>query len=399
MTPDLIDNNMARHLFLDHHKLSAGTFAQTGRAGLADLVTELGFVQVDSIRTVEQAHHHILFSRSGRYRHNWLTHHLEHERSLFENWTHDAAVIPVKWFGYWHPQFQRVRRKILANRWWRQRLGEDYQRTLSNIKAQIAENGPIMARDVGDAEKPTSPGGSWWGWRPSKSALEFMWRTGELAVTGRRGFQKVYDLTEHVIPARYYHHQPTEAEFIDWACCSAIERLGFATASEIARFWEAVSIKEATAWCNTAGRNKLRSVDVQMADGGYRRMVARADIFSRQNDIPPPPARLRLLSPFDPILRDRNRAAQLFGFTYRFEAFVPEPQRQFGYYVLPILEGDRLIGRIDLKAVREQSHLRINGAWLERRLRWTTIRRNRLARELQRWCTFLGLQTCDAPPQ
>ena len=91
-------------------------------------------------------------------------------------------------------------------------------------------------------------------------------------------------------------------------------------------------------------------------------MVARADIFSRQNDIPPPPARLRLLSPFDPILRDRNRAAQLFGFTYRFEAFVPEPQRQFGYYVLPILEGDRLIGRIDLKAVREQSHLRINGA-------------------------------------
>ena len=397
--PELIDNSTARRLFLAHHRLSDPAGAQTGRAGLADLVADLGFVQVDSIRTIERAHHHILFSRSHQYQHRWLTHHLERKRSLFENWTHDAAVIPSKWFGYWHPMFRRYRAWILANKWWRQRLGDDFLSTVRDIKEQISENGPVMARDIGGDEPPATPGSTWWGWRPSKSALEFMWRTGELAVTGRRGFQKVYDLTERVIPTEYYHHQPSEAGFIDWACRTAIQRLGFATATEIARFWDAISIAEATTWCQSTGRDRLRTVKVELAAGSWREMYARDDIFCQHNIIPEPPARLRLLSPFDPILRDRSRAAQLFGFTYKFEAFVPAAQRRFGYYVLPVLEGDRLIGRIDVKAQRPKRHLTINGAWLEPRLQWTAPRQRRLTRELQRWSAFLDLKTCDPLPR
>ena len=128
-----------------------------------------------------------------------------------------------------------------------------------------------------------------------------------------------------------------------------------------------------------------------MADGGRREMVARADLLTRRNAPSAPPGRLRLLSPFDPLLRDRGRAARLFGFDYRFEAFVPAARRQYGYYVLPILEGARLIGRIDIKAERDQNRLRVKGLWLEARLSWTPTRRRRLENELARWGRFLNL--------
>ena len=391
MTSDLVSNADARLWFLDHHGLSAPPGRSLRRADLATVIDDLGFVQVDSIRTVEQAHHHILFSRAHSYRHAWLRHHLEKTRGVFENWTHDAAIIPTRYFGYWRPKFRQTHDRLMANAWWRLRLGDDFARLQAEILARVRDRGPVMAREISDTETPATPGGAWWGWRPSKTVLEFMWRTGTLAVTGRQGFQKIYDLTENVIPAPFRDQDPSHDAFVDWACASAIARLGFATPREIARFWDLVTIAEATAWCAGPGRDRLRPVAVEMADGGRRKMVARADLLTRRNAPPAPPGRLRLLSPFDPLLRDRGRAARLFGFDYRFEAFVPAARRQYGYYVLPILEGARLIGRIDMKAERDQNRLRVKGLWLEARLSWTPTRRRRLENELARWGRFLNL--------
>lgn len=391
---DRLGNRDARRVFLHLHALGDPPGRRLGRKDLADLVRRIGFVQVDSIRTVERAHHHILFSRNAAYRPDWLHHHIERERSLFENWTHDASVIPVEWYRYWKPRFERAREKILAHDWWRQRLGEDYAETCARVRAHIEANGPVRSRDLTEEEEHhdgSTAGQAWWGWKPSKAALEHLWRTGELAVTAREGFEKVYDLAANVIPREHYEAVAGHEEFVDWACRSALERLGFASPGELAAFWGAISAAEAKGWCEAQGSETLMPLEVENADGTVRLHVARPDILDLATEAPPPPARLRFLSPFDPVLRDRKRMERLFGFDYRIEIFVPEAKRSFGYYVLPMLEGDRLVGRIDMKASRADGTLEVKGLWLEPRLSMSAQRRARIAAELERWQRYLGL--------
>ena len=171
-----------------------------------------------------------------------------------------------------------------------------------------------------------------------------------------------------------------------------LSRLGFATPGEIAAFFDIVSPDEARAW-TLANRHNLIEVDVAPVDGGKpRRSLALPDFEARLADIPEPPARLRVLSPFDPVLRDRNRAERLFGFFYRIEIFVPEEKRQYGYYVFPLLEGDRLIGRIDMKTERKRNALEIKRLWLEPGIKLSTGRKTRLDAELARMAAFTGVE-------
>lgn len=136
-------------------------------------------------------------------------------------------------------------------------------------------------------------------------------------------------------------------------------------------------------------------LDVINADGSSRRCVARPDAVDIAAQIAPPPGRMRVLSPFDPALRDRNRAQRLFGFHYRIEVFVPAPKRTYGYYVFPVLEGDSLVGRIDMKARRDSGRLTVFAFWPERGVRWSDARNRRLAAELDRVARFAGLTEVD----
>lgn len=386
-----IDNRTARHLFLSLHGLSAPPARKVGRAGLPELVRSIGFVQVDSIRTIERAHHHILFSRLSSYRPDWLAHHLEHERSLFENWTHDASIIPVEFYPYWKPRFERHAEWIMSHSWWQARLGDDHEAILERVRSHVEETGPLRTRDLTSEDGDEKNQNAWWGWRPSKSALEFLWRTGTLAVTRREGFQKVYDLTERVIPEQHHSPTPSQDELVEWACSTAMQQLGIASHGELANYFESIRPAEAKSWCERVSGDLIRPVEVEMDDGEWRPMFARADIAELLAEVPDPVARLRIISPFDPMIRDRKRTLGLFGFDYRIEVFVPEPQRQYGYYVFPILEGDRLIGRINMKTDRGADTLRVLGIWLEGRLSWSAPRRRRLDAELERWRRYLGL--------
>ena len=355
---------------------------------LLSLVRDLGFVQVDSIRTVERAHHMILFTRRSGYRPKQLDRLLERERSLFENWTHDAAVIPTEFFPIWQRRFAREEAR-LSQRWQRWR-GETFVQKLEEVFAHVERHGPVRTGHL--REEGHSNGQGWWDWAPSKTALEYLWRTGRLAVARREGFQKVYDLTESVIPAVHLDPDavPNETGLIDWACRSALDRLGFATPGELARFWDGITPAEATAWCAAQG-DRLRVVEVEDAEGARpRQAYAWADIEDRLAETPSPPGRLRVLSPFDPLLRDRQRTERLFGFSFRIEVFVPAAQRRFGYYVFPLLEGDRLIGRLDMKADREADALTVTAVWPEGRLRLTKPRMQKLEAELERLRAFAG---------
>ena len=372
-----IANSQARALILASSGLSDVRQAG-GAAALAPLIGKLGYVQLDSIRIVERAHHHILYSRHSAYR----PHHLERLQAkspaLFEHWTHDSSLIPLEHYPHWHHRFALARSRIAL---WRERFGDS--RVLKTVRDHIETHGAARARDFAHLGGRT---GNWWGWGPAKAALEYLWRSGEFAVIERDGFEKIYDSAERIIPAGLRDARPSRAQTLDWACGAALDRLGAATPRMLADFWGHASILEAAGWiAQEKKRGNLIDVMLEGASGkrGFA-AVARPDIEARLATLPEPTSRLRVLSPFDPVLRDRARVERIFGFDYRIEIYVPGHKRTFGYYVFPLLEGARFVGRIDMKAERAKDRLAVKALWLEPRFTLSKMRRRKLDKELAR---------------
>ena len=394
MTIPVLSNDLARRLFLHRHALIEAPTGAAAGADLEALIRRIGFVQVDSIATVERAHHMILFSRRQTYRPSALKTLLERERRLWEHWTHDASILPVETFPYWKHRFARDADRLRGN--WQRWFRDGYEAQFDTILNRIAAQGPVTSSDVGAGEARGK--GGWWDWHPSKTALEWLWRTGQLAITRRDGFQKVYDLTERVIPAEILRQKVAFADKLHWACNSALDKLGFASASELQAYWNALPLDSVKTWCHEAlKRGEIIEIGVEGADGNVRKALARLDVLVAARDVPAPSRRIRVLSPFDPALRDRKRAEFLFGFHYRIEVFVPEAKRRWGYYVFPVLEGDQLIGRLDAKAFRPAQELRVTAFWPEAGVRLTKARMERLEAELHRLAHFAGCERVAYP--
>ena len=230
---------------------------------------------------------------------------------------------------------------------------------------RIAKDGPVGTADVGEGEVRGK--GGWWDWHPSKTALEWLWRTGQLAITRRDGFRQDLRPDRTGDPASAPRSGAGRGGDVDWACRTALEHLGFAHRGEIAGLLERGQAEEAQGLVPARPCRGARSIEVEVEGAaGQRQARASRCRMCWTADGPPEPApRLRILSPFDPALRDRDRAEFLFGFFYRIEVFVPEPKRHYGYYVFPVLEGDRLVGRIDVKAFRDAGALRVKAFWPE----------------------------------
>lgn len=356
------------------------------------MIEAIGFVQVDSINVVERAHHHILWSRLPGYSQGVLDE-LIGRGEVFEQWTHDASVIPSRWFAHWKPRFEK---RGMGN-WVKQRLGKGGEKVVAHVRGRIEAEGPLMAKHF---EGEGGGSGGWWEWKPSKAALEHLWRVGELSIAKRVNFHKVYDLTSRVLPRVHGDPTPSDEEHVKWACETALERLGCGTAREIAQFWNAIDQRVAQKWCDgAAARGEIERVMIEAVDGskarvgfavrGWRERAKAAKEMAGESD------GLRLLSPFDPLVRDRARCKRLFGFEYNFEAFVPETKRKFGYYVLPILDGERLIGRLHPKAERDDGKLVVKGVWWEPKVRETKSLRRRLDEVLERFAKLNGVERVD----
>ena len=371
-----LTNLEARRLWLDRHGLSAPPL---GAVDVMGMIRSLGFVQIDSVRNVTRAHHHTLWSRNQNYREAMLWPLLA-ERQLFEHFTHDASLIPMEYLPMWRRQFTRMGKYVAKSEWFNSKLG---QRSINDIKARIEAEGPLSTQAFSsklDAESKT------WALPPHKRALDKMWYAGELATSHRKNFIKFYDVAERVFPA-YLHkdYRPEEAQ-IDWLCTEALHRLGFASASEIAKFWDAVSVKEAREWAEGQAE-----IELETADGSVVRAFKAPDL----GVAPKPASRLGILNPFDPAIRDRTRLKRLFGFEYRNEMFVPKAKRHFGYYVYPLQEGSQFVGRIELKADRKASLLRVTGFWPETGVKWGAARQAKLDAELVRFGRFVGLKSIE----
>lgn len=369
--PLRIANRDARRLWLWQNALAE---TPVGALDLPGLIDRLGLVQLDSIPVVARAHDHILWSRNQNYRPAMLDALLA-RRAVFEHFTHDASVLPMPLYPLWTRQFRRQRARIEASDWWRRQLPPAAE--LAALRDRIAQEGPLSSADF---DATTRPAEMWH--RPAhKAGLDYLWHAGELATHGRENFRKRYDLSERVIPAVWRQAEMADDAQVAGLCAGALDRLGFATPGEIKAFWEACDPAEVRAWLD---RSSAVPVEVEDADGTWTKALAAPDIEARLAAAPAPTARLRVLNPFDPAVRNRARLQRLFGFDYRNEIFVPAAQRVWGYYVMPLLEGDRFVGRIEAKADRKAGVLTVSRFWAEPGVRWTDARQARLEAELLR---------------
>lgn len=387
---DIVSAHEARILLLAGQGLLSDPARRAGPVAVQKIVEQLGFVQVDSIQRIERAHHLIVGARLDDYRADHLHHTAFKRRALFEHWTHDASLIPTKWFHHWKPRFAKTDARLRRSKWFTHRMGATPDETLRHVYGRIEREGPLQTSAFErTADKPAT---GWWDWAPEKAALEFLWHTGRLAIHGRDRFQKIYDLTERVFPSAHVVAAPPNEEHIDWACREALVRVGVATPGELAAFFDAISISEAAAWCRQAVINgHATAVTVAACDGSKpRKAVAVVDWRRRIRRIGAAPDRIRLLAPFDPIIRDRKRAQRLFNFDYRFEAFTPASKRKYGYYVLPILEGDSLVGRLDPRHDRDGETLIVDGVWWENGVKPTKVRKRKLVAALEVLANQIG---------
>ncbi len=383
-----IPNRTARALWLSSQGLAR---APTGPLDVLQIIRQLGFVQLDSIQVVARAHHHILWSRNQNYRAPMLDRLLARDRSVFEHFTHDASVLPMEFLPMWRRQFRR-KQDQLGKAGWFKGLPDASARQV--IKDRIKAEGALSTHAFDT--KAAAPG-KMWSRPPHKLALDYMWYSGELATCHRVNFTKVYDLAERVYPRHLREISLPDHEQIDWLCEAALDRMGIATLGEVQKFWDATSREEVASWARSA--DTLRPVEIETAQGQWIKAIAPMDIEDRIAGLSAPTSRLRILNPFDPVIRDRTRLSRLFGFDYRVEMFVPAAKRIWGYYVFPILEGDRFVGRIDLKADRRASVLNVLKVWPEPGVAWTTARQAKLEAELGRLARFIGVETVSAENQ
>lgn len=373
----IIRNRDARRLWLWSNGLS-GT--PVGPVDVMAMIRALGFVQIDTIRNVTRAHHHILWTRNQNYREKMLWPLLA-QRELFEHFTHDASLIPMEYLPMWQRQFRRLGAKVAAAEWYRSGLAQE---EIAGIRKRIEREGALSTH----AFETKAESRAMWARPPHKKALDQMWYSGDLATCHRENFVKFYDLGERVFPAPL-REGPEDAHQVNWLCDQALDRLSMATGGEIQRFWDATEAKETRGWLK---RRKLVPVRVEGADGTWREAWGAEDIEQRLEGAPAATMRLRVLNPFDPAIRDRVRLQRLFGFEYRNEMFVPKQKRRWGYYVYPLLEGDRFVGRVELKVDRGAGWMRVTGFWPERRVKWSANRLDRLNAELGRFARLAGIR-------
>jgi len=205
-------------------------------------------------------------------------------------------------------------------------------------------------------------------------------------------FWQDYDLAERMFPADYRKKKVSEPERIQWLAVNALQRMGFGTAGDMMRFWEACSLSDMQQWCED-NQSRLQFVQIESVTGESNKAFILKEQRSRIANPPKPSNRLRIINPFDPLVRDRKRLEKIFGFEYTIEMYTPKDKRQYGYYVYPLLEYDRFVGRIEVRHSSESNLLHVDNLWPEEGIRFGKGRMQKLESELERLRKFCGAES------
>jgi uncharacterized protein len=321
-----------------------------------DVLERLGAIQLDSVNILARNHLLVPFARIGPYSTADLHASIYTERRGFEYWGHMASWLPIHEYRYFLPRMARMRESTRG--WWgriRAEHAEIYPVVLDRVRAE----GPLGAAAFDD---PRGGRGTWWDWKPAKLVLEDLLDQGLLMCTARTpGFARLYDLTERVLPPGLDTSVPSQTEASRHLLLRGLRALGVATANEMADYYRLKPGEDLK-----AGLGALRAEsDVVEVDVEGWRAPAYATLAALEGELSVPEHRPTFLAPFDNLLWERDRVERIFGFRYRVEIYVPQPKRQYGYFVLPLLAHGQLGGRADLKLDRKAGVLRVLGLWLE----------------------------------
>jgi uncharacterized protein len=381
----------ARALHLHAQGMLQARRRKAVKADVLDTIRNMGMLQIDTIHVVARSPYFVLWSRLGDYQPQWLDQHLEEGR-LFEYWAHEACFLPIEDYGlYRHRMLDPSAMGWKYSDTWMRERAEDVARVLDHIRA----NGPARSSDF---ERIDGKGGGWWEWKPEKRSLEMLFTSGALMIARRDKFQRLYDLAERVHPAWNDSQMPPLPEVRRQFVLRAVRALGMARASWIADYH----------------RTRRPHVDPEALVARGELLRARVEGWDDPVYVHPDheaalqlaaqgalsPSLTTLLSPFDPLVWDRRRALELFGFDYRLECYTPAEKRRHGYFTLPILRRGALVGRIDAKAHRRDGVFEIKALMLEEGARTS----DRLAQDVAaamvrcaRWhgCEQVQLTRCE----
>src|SRR5215210_4570251 len=326
------------------------------KGDVREIIRRMGVLQIDSISVVARSPYLVLWSRLGYYEPQWLDELLA-EGALFEYWSHAACFIPIEDYGLY-------RRLMLGKTDKTRAWMEAHPDALEQVMGRIREDGPVRSAEFARTD---GKAGGWWEWKPEKRALEHLFAAGELMISRRENFHRVYDLRERVLanalPTWEDALAPNEQEVRRALALKAVRALGVAVVRWVPDYFR------------TPKRGAAKLLE-ELADEGS---LLRAGIEGEPAYVHPDNVGVAeeilsgslqssvttLLSPFDPVVWDRARASELFGFDYKIEVYTPAARRRYGYYSLPILHDSALVGRLDAKAHRKQGTFEIKAIHLE----------------------------------
>ena len=329
-------------------------------------VEQLGCIQIDTLHVVQRSHYLVLWSRLGSYDPQDFNHLIYDpvHRHLFEGWQHAATIIPLADYRYQMPHQRRLREHPAkySTQWLSEPGTTDL---LHMVRQRIHAEGGLRASDFA-YDGPRR--GSWWDWKPAKNALEHLYAWGELAISNRINFQRVYDLTERVIPTWVSMSEPSAEERDRYWIEQAVRHLGVCTPTQAADY---TYMKRGNALSQVRSLVEdgiLLSIQARLDGGKEQDMLIHREhlpILEQAADGAIQPLRTTFLSPFDSLFWARGRDQQLWNFRSTLEAYKPAPKRIWGYFCLPILYQDRLIGRLDPLMDRKSKRLGIKALYLE----------------------------------
>ncbi|WCB94099.1 hypothetical protein DSM104299_02827 [Baekduia alba] len=351
------------------------------RALRARVIDRVGLIQIDSVNVLQRAHYLPAFSRLGAYdvaALDKLAHYAP--RRLFEYWGHEASLIPVEL----HPHLRWRMRRAHDDAWGgMRRIAQDRPELVAAVLDDIRARGPLTAAQLGHLDEPRGKKGPWWDWSDVKRALEFLFWSGEITSARRRRFERLYDVPERVLPAAVVNAPtPSDEEAQRELLRVAARSLGVATEPDLRDYFRLPAADAKLRVPELVEAGELLAVEVEGWGRGPAYLAPGARVPRRVD------ARA-LVGPFDSLIWERPRVERVFGFRYRIEIYVPKEQRVHGYYVLPLLLGDRLVARVDLKSDRAASALLVQAAHAEPEAPEETA--EVLAQQLRAMAAWLGL--------
>jgi hypothetical protein len=355
-TPVALDLATARRIWLHAQRLDTRAPFGSGPEATLAAIDHLGYVQIDTIHVIERCHHHILFTRIPDYRRDDLTHVQSQAKTVFEYWTHALAYVPTSAFHHYVATMRAHRRDPWS--WFGNVKPADARRVLRLIR----RDGPLSIRDIDDGEL-VEKDHEWASRKPSKRALQLAFFNGQLTVSARLGMLKTYDLTERHFGWDRMPPAARERETVDYLVDRALRAQGVVSVDSICYLLRDRKPAVRRALAQRVRRGELVPVRLDgNPRGEYCAQAVTLDEPREATDL------VHLLSPFDPLVIQRDRCERIFGYRHVFEAYVPKTRRRFGYFALPVLVGDRVAAAIDLKTDREQRRLLLQQwTWIGKR--------------------------------